>query len=152
KPLVLVHGGQCRLESWRDMIPFLTETFRVHAYDLRAHGQTLTPPEPPQSQELWADDLYRFIKSLGLRRVAVAGWSMGAAISLTFAIRHPEMLSHLILLGASSPLIRPTDRSGFEARRRLLQSGASAEEIVAKTFAFTCKAFGPYSMNENRQA
>src|SRR5262249_59209271 len=52
KPLVLVHGGQCRLESWRDMIPFLTETFRVHAYDLRAHGQTLTPPEPPQSQEL----------------------------------------------------------------------------------------------------
>jgi len=152
KPLILVHGGQCRLESWRDMRPFLAQRFRVHAYDLRAHGQTVTPREPSQSQELWAEDLYRFIRSFGLRRVAVAGWSMGAAISLTFAIRHPEMLSHLILIGASSPLVRPTDRSGFEERRRLLESGASAEEIVKRTFEFTSKAFGPYATTENRQA
>jgi pimeloyl-ACP methyl ester carboxylesterase len=151
KPLVLVHGGQCRLESWRDMVPSLAKAFRVYAYDLRAHGQTITPSEPPQSQGLWAEDLYRLLKSLRLPRVSVVGWSMGAAIALTFAVRYPKMLNNLILVGASSPLIPPTDRSGFEARRRLLESGASGEEIVSKTFEFTRKAFGPYSINENPQ-
>ena len=46
----------------------------------------------------------------------------------------------------------PGDRSGFEERRRLIKSGAKAEEIVAKTFEFTKKSFSRYSLEHNPRA
>jgi len=56
---------------------------------------------------------------------------------------------HVILIGANSPRLAASDRSGFEARRKLIESGATAEEIVAKTFEFTKGAFSPHSREHN---
>lgn len=152
EPVVLIHGGQCRLESWRDMIPMLEKEFKVYAYDVRGHGQTVRPPDVPLSQEQWAQDLYDFMQSFGLKKAALAGWSMGGGIALTFAVRHPEMASHIILFGAGSPLVPQSDRSGFDERRRLSENGASGEEIMEKTYAFSMNAFSKYSLNENPHA
>ena len=152
EPLIMIHGGQCRLESWRDMVPMLVNDFKVYSYDVRGHGQTVRPPDVPLSQEQWSQDLYDFMQSFGVKKAALAGWSMGGGIALTFTISHPEMASHLILYGAGSPLQAPTDRSGFDERRRLSESGASGEEIMAKTYDFSKNAFSPHSLKENPQA
>lgn len=77
---------------------------------------------------------------------------MGAGIALDFTVRYPERVGQLILIGVASPLRPLADRSGFDARLKLIQSGATAEEIVAKTFDFTKNAFSPYMASENPRA
>ena len=147
--LILMHGGQMRLECWENMLPELTKKYKVWRYDARGHGHTKRPSGGELSHKIWSEDLYQFMQTLGIKKAAAAGWSMGAAILLSFVVDHPDMLSRLMLIGAGSPLMPSTDRSGFEARSRLKQAGASGEEIMDQTFEFTKKAFSPYSV-ENK--
>jgi pimeloyl-ACP methyl ester carboxylesterase len=150
-PLILMHGGQMRIECWEEMVPELSKKYKVWRYDARGHGQTKRPPGSELSHDLWADDLAAFMDTFGIEKAAVAGWSMGAAIGLNFAVQHPSRLSHLILIGAGSPLSPPTDRSGFDRRRQMKEAGATGEEIMDETFVFTKTAFADASL-KNRPA
>ena len=73
---------------------------------------------------------------------------------MNFALRYPDMTSHLVLIGSGSPFptATPMDRSGFETRRRLAEGGASIEEIVEKTFEFSLGAYSPYSVQHKPDA
>jgi pimeloyl-ACP methyl ester carboxylesterase len=143
-PLVLIHGGGADAQSFDEMIPILAKEFKVYAYDMRGFGKTVRPLEAPLSYDLWVSDLYKFMNHFGLRKVPLAGWSLGGAVILNFVLRHPEMVSHAILIGASSPRLASTDRSGFSERQRLSDSGAPIEEVVEKTFEFTKAAHSPW--------
>lgn len=152
-PLVMLHGGGARAKSFEEMVPILAKEFKVHLYDQRGFGATVRPPQPALSHELWRDDALRFMDSFGLRKVALAGWSMGAATALNFVLAYPDRVSHLILIGAGGgPGVPAGERSGFEERRRLIESGATQQEIVAKTFEFTKKSFSRYSIEHNAKA
>lgn len=150
--LILMHGGQMRMESWEEMVPILAKEFRVFAYDARGHGQTKMPPGSELTHDLWADDLVAFMDTFGVEKAAVAGSSRGAATGLNFAVRYPDRISHLITLGAGSPLLPPSDRSGFNERKNLKDAGASGEEIMEKTFEFTLNAFSPNTPKTNPAA
>ncbi len=67
--------------------------------DCRAHGQT-TPVGPDDKISLasFADDLLALMDHLGLQKAVLGGLSMGAAISLNLAMRHPERLLGLVML------------------------------------------------------
>lgn len=146
KPLVLVHGTGADAQSFEDMIPLLSKDFRIYAYDMRGFGKTVRPPQVPLSTALWADDLAGLMEKLGVEQAAIAGWSLGGIVAMEFALRHPRRVSQLILIGSASPLptSAPTDRSGFETRRKLAEAGASIEEIVEKTFEFSKSAYSPH--------
>lgn len=148
-PLVLLHGGGSRSSAYEEMVRILSKKFTVYTYDLRGFGETVRPAQPTLTHELWRDDLRDFMDSVGLEKAAVAGWSLGGAVVLNYVLTYPERVSHVILIGASSPRLAASDRSGFEARRKLIESGATAEEIVAKTFEFTKGAFSPHSREHN---
>lgn len=151
-PLVLLHGGGSNSTHFEEMVPLLAKEFRVYTPDLRGFGATVRPSQPPLSHELWLSDLAGFLGKLGLERIALAGWSLGGRISLNYALQSPEMVDCLILIGAASPLRPPSDRSGFDTRLKLIESGAQPEEIVEKTFEFTKGAFSPYTLTHNPRA
>lgn len=151
-PLILVHGSGADAKSWEEMIPHLAKHFKVYAIDLRGAGKTFRSIHPPLSFDLWAEDLHRFMDNLGLSSASLAGWSLGGVVILNFAMYYPKMVSHLILIGTPSPLRQLTDRSGFDERVRLAESGASIEEIVDKTFEFSKNAFSPYTLQNKPQA
>jgi pimeloyl-ACP methyl ester carboxylesterase len=151
-PLVLLHGGGSRAQTFEKMVPLLSSSFRVFTYDMRGFGETRRPSEPKLSHELWRHDLMRFLDAFGLTRVALGGWSLGGGVALDFTINHPERVSHLVVIGAVSPRLERTDPSGFERRRALIESGATQEQIVAETFEFTKKAFSPYSVQHRPEA
>ena len=48
--------------------------------------------------EAMADDIAALIKSLGLERTALMGFSLGGAVGLRTAIQHPELLERLVLV------------------------------------------------------
>ncbi len=105
-PLVLLHGadvGSADL-TWRPLIPVLAEAFRVIAPDLPGHGSSPPLPGPPAT-EAYIRWLGAFLDALGIRRTALVGLSLGGAISLGFALQHPERVSRLVLV-ASYGLMR----------------------------------------------
>lgn len=151
-PLLLLHGGGSRASCYEDMVPILSKQFKTYSYDQRGFGDTVKPENPPMGHELWREDVRSFMDSFNLDKTALVGWSMGAGIALNFVLTYPERVSHLILIGAGSPRLPASDRSGFESRRKLIESGATAEEIVEKTFDFTKAAFSQYSQDHNAYA
>jgi pimeloyl-ACP methyl ester carboxylesterase len=49
--------------------------------------------------ETFVSDLEAVVDAAGLERFALFGISQGCAISIAYAVRHPERVTHLILLG-----------------------------------------------------
>ena len=80
---------------WRDLA---SEYFLVR-YDGRGSG--LSDRElATYSFDSWVDDLEAVVDELGLERFPLLGISQGGPIAVTYASRHPEKVTHLILLGA----------------------------------------------------
>jgi pimeloyl-ACP methyl ester carboxylesterase len=99
-PVVLLHGLMGNVETWRDTTTHLETGFRVVAYDARGHGRSDKPDDPSAySQELLVADLQGLLDRLGLDRCTLVGHSMGAGVSLNFALKHPERCLGLVLVG-----------------------------------------------------
>jgi 2-hydroxymuconate-semialdehyde hydrolase len=104
KPLVLIHGsgpGVSAWANWRLAIPELAKSFRVLAPDMVGFGFTDRPAGFAYLKENWLRQLVDFLDALKLDRVNLIGNSFGGAISLAFAIRHPERVEKLVLMGAA---------------------------------------------------
>jgi class 3 adenylate cyclase/pimeloyl-ACP methyl ester carboxylesterase len=68
-------------------------------YDARGNG--LSDWDVPElSLDIWVSDLETVVEAAGLKRFPLFGLSQGCAVAVTYAARHPERISHLILLGS----------------------------------------------------
>jgi pimeloyl-ACP methyl ester carboxylesterase len=68
-------------------------------FDQRGVG--LSDSDPADiSFEAWVNDLEAVADAAGLERFALLGASQGGAMAVAYAARHPERVSHLVLLGA----------------------------------------------------
>ena len=88
------------LESpvWRDLYRELSRDHSFIRYDARGNG--LSDREIPDvSFEDFVDDLESVVDAAGIERFPLLGVSQGCAVSVAYAVRHPERVSHLILLG-----------------------------------------------------
>ncbi len=117
EPYVLIHslGGDWRV--WRDVIPPLTEEYRAIAYDLRGHGYASNAPKI-EAMQTYVDDLARLLDQLNLRRVRLAGLSLGGAIAQMFALQHPERITSLALLSTMEHGTRESYRGLAESAER----------------------------------
>jgi pimeloyl-ACP methyl ester carboxylesterase len=97
QPLVLLHGAFSAIgTSFGALVPGLARSRQVIAFELQAHGHT-ADIDRPLSLEQMADDVAVAIQYLGHERTDVFGYSMGAAVALHVAIRHPDVVRKLIL-------------------------------------------------------
>jgi pimeloyl-ACP methyl ester carboxylesterase len=72
--------------------------YRLAAFDCRGHGATHPLGDPERfSLASFADDLLAFLNHMGYQQAVIGGISMGAAVALNFALRHPGRTSGLIL-------------------------------------------------------
>lgn len=67
-------------------------------YDARGNGLSDWDVET-LSLDAWVSDLKTVLDAAGIDRAPLFGMSQGCAISVAFAVRHPERVSHLILYG-----------------------------------------------------
>jgi pimeloyl-ACP methyl ester carboxylesterase len=94
--LIMIMGLGCPGALWRYQVPELSRHFRVITFDNRGIGRSTKPPGP-YSTDIMADDTAELMHHLGIERAHVLGMSMGGAIAQKVAIRHPELVDHLIL-------------------------------------------------------
>ncbi|MEA2882792.1 MAG: hypothetical protein QOH32_2048 [Bradyrhizobium sp.] len=83
---------------WRYFYRELSRDHAFYRYDARGNG--LSDREVPDvSFEHFVSDLETVVDAAGIERFALLGISQGCAVSVAYAVRHPERVSHLILLG-----------------------------------------------------
>ncbi len=71
---------------------------RLLTFDCRGHGETRPlGPEEKITVEQFTEDLRAFLDHLKIERAIIGGISMGAAMTLHFALTHPERLLGLVL-------------------------------------------------------
>jgi pimeloyl-ACP methyl ester carboxylesterase/DNA-binding SARP family transcriptional activator len=103
-PLVKAANWLSHLElDWDAPIwsPLFRELARDHLfvrYDERGNGLSDWDVDEI-SFDVFVDDLETVTDALGLERFALLGISQGASVSIEYAVRHPERVSHLILFG-----------------------------------------------------
>jgi pimeloyl-ACP methyl ester carboxylesterase len=96
EPLVLLPGGFMTVEAMGEIVPRLAATRRVIGVELQGHGHTADIERPLRFASM-ADDIAALIRHLGLERSDIFGYSLGGAVGLQTAIRHPEMVRRLAL-------------------------------------------------------
>ena len=113
-PLILIHGGAGTAKmQWKNIIPILSEHFRVIAPDCRGQGQT-NNPTGEFSYQLMADDFNELIKALNLEKPLICGWSDEGQIALELGIKYPNVAKALVVGGT---LLRISERyqTGLES-------------------------------------
>jgi len=95
--LILVHGSGGDHTIWEKQFGALEGVCRYFAIDLPGHGSSGGSGE--REIDRYVEWIRRFILELNLQSPVLMGHSLGAAISLTFAVQHGEMLSGIIPVG-----------------------------------------------------
>jgi pimeloyl-ACP methyl ester carboxylesterase len=101
KVLVLVHGNMSSSLWWDLLIQALEDKCKIYAPDMRGFGDS-TYNNPIKSMKDPAADLKLFADILDIKGFTIAGWSLGGAIVMQFAIDNPGYADKMILMESGS--------------------------------------------------
>ena len=104
EPVLLIHGsgpGVTGWANWRLTIPALAENFRVIAPDIVGFGYTERPADVQYNMETWLNHILGFMDALGIEKTHVVGNSFGGGLALAMAIRAPQRVGRLVLMGSA---------------------------------------------------
>lgn len=103
-PVVLLHGsgaGVSGWANWRGQIPVFEQHFRVLVPDLIGFGYTERPANYAyRFMDSWVEQALAFLDALGLPKVDLVGNSFGGSLSLALAVRAPERVRRIVLMGS----------------------------------------------------
>ncbi|MFK8017660.1 MAG: alpha/beta fold hydrolase [Gammaproteobacteria bacterium] len=84
---------------WSPLFRRLAQRHRLVRYDERGNGLSDWDVKDI-SFDAFMTDLESVIEASGLERFALLGISQGASVSIEYAVRYPERVTHLVLFGA----------------------------------------------------
>ena len=102
-PVLLIHGsgpGVSAWANWRLVMPALAQQARVIAPDMVGFGYSERPEGFVYSMDAWVRQAVGLLDALGIERTDLVGNSFGGGLSLALAIRHPERVRRLVLMGS----------------------------------------------------
>jgi len=111
-PLLCLHGG-LGIDARSLLVPGIVgladRGIRLIVPDQRGHGRSSRASDAEYTHDTWAHDARALADQLRLPRLAVLGHSYGGFLALEYAVRWPESLTHVVLVGTSAgPLnVRP---------------------------------------------
>lgn len=131
-PLFLLHGFTGQSESWSTTIEILKGKYRTIAIDLVGHGRTDAPADVSRYAFSQATcDLADIGSCVGIRQAVWLGYSMGGRLALGVALRHPEIVSALILESASPGIADSAEREQRRVADELLASRIESGGVPA---------------------
>ncbi|MBI2378972.1 MAG: alpha/beta fold hydrolase [Deltaproteobacteria bacterium] len=104
-PLVLVMGIGYDSSLWGQQVPPLSKRFRTIIFDNRDVGRS-SKAEAAYTIADMADDLAGLLGALEIPKAHVLGTSMGGMIAMELALRHPQLLSRLVLVNTGAATAR----------------------------------------------
>lgn len=134
-PILLLHGfASTRTDNWSrtGWYGTLEKTGRrVIAMDWRGHGES-TPSHSTEdyATDLLLDDVRALLDHLGVDKLDVFGFSMGAGLALQFALQEGKRIDHLVLAGIGGNMLDPNRSPRFTEN---IFDAASADDISDPT-------------------
>ena len=103
EPLVLLHGfGSCA-NDWSSEAKRLAANYQVITVDARGHGAS-TNPSGKFTHRQAAADVVALLDALKIKQARAMGFSSGGMTLLHVATAHPQRLSRMVVVGASTHL------------------------------------------------
>jgi len=103
-PVFFIHGSGAGVSAWANWRPNLgpiaESGLRCIAPDMPGFGYSDSPAGLKFSRDAWVDHFAAFVDSQTSEKISIVGNSFGGAIALAYAIRFPERLDRLVLMGA----------------------------------------------------
>ncbi|GKY90096.1 alpha/beta fold hydrolase [Sinisalibacter aestuarii] len=143
RPVFFIHGsgpGVSAWANWRLNLQAVADHgLRCIAPDMAGFGYTELPAEMAFSRDAWVEHFAAFADALaGGERISIVGNSYGGAIALAYAIRFPERVDRLVLMGAVGldfPITAELDKvwghvASREAMRDLMKIFAWDQSLV----------------------
>jgi len=118
---------------WSHLFHALAAERRLIRYDERGNG--LSDWDVADiSFDAFVNDLESVVEATGLKRFALLGISQGAAASISYAVRHPERVSHLVLYGGFARGRRKRDPEQADIMISLIRQGWGRENPAFRQF------------------
>ncbi len=102
-PVLLIHGsgpGVSAWANWRLVLPALAEQRRVIAPDMVGFGYTDRPQGIDYGMDVWVQQALDLMDALDVEQADLVGNSFGGALALALAIRAPQRVRRLVLMGS----------------------------------------------------
>ncbi|MEZ4503381.1 MAG: 2-succinyl-6-hydroxy-2,4-cyclohexadiene-1-carboxylate synthase [Dehalococcoidia bacterium] len=124
-PVVLLHGFTGAAAGWGELVEALSPEFHTIAIDIVGHGLSDSPSTVERYRmDRCTEDLAAALQATGHERATWLGYSMGGRTALQVAARHPEVVSALVLEGATPGLSTVEEREA-----RIASDEALAQRI-----------------------
>lgn len=131
-PVVLLHGFTGTGATWRPLVEALGGGFTTLAVDLVGHGASAAPAGVERYRmRRVVDDLAALLHALGFERAAWVGYSLGGRVALQVAVHRPELVSALVLEGASAGLATAPERAARVAADEALAGRIERDGVAA---------------------
>src|SRR5437764_9603868 len=101
EPVVLLHGAFMTItNNWTGWIGELSKTRKVIAVEMQGHGRTADIERDISSENL-ADDVAALLDHLKVPKADLIGYSMGGAVEMQCAIRHPDKVRKVVVISST---------------------------------------------------
>lgn len=130
--LLLVHGFLSARSQWLPNIEALSQVTRPVVVELLGHGRSPSPEDPAAyTPEAYVAAFERIRTALGVDRWYICGQSLGAALTLRYALDHPDAVIAQVFTNSNSALAESEwgerIRPGLEAQsQRFREHGRTA--------------------------
>jgi len=114
KPVVLLHSSWSEGEEWFPVVQQLHQEFHCVVPDLLGFGESDRSRKIHHSIELQVECLAEFLDFLKIRQVYLVGHGLGGWIAASYAMRYPNQVERLVLLGAEGIALDSGDRWFWE--------------------------------------
>ncbi|MFA9373712.1 MAG: alpha/beta fold hydrolase [Poseidonibacter sp.] len=101
--ILFIHGsgpGVSAYANWRLSMPVLAEKFRVIAPDMVGFGYSDRPEDITYSMDIWVEQAIDLMDALNIKKFNIVGNSFGGGLAISLAIKYPERLNKIVLMGA----------------------------------------------------
>ena len=132
----MLHGHGGNLHLYDGISRYLSKKYEVFTYDQRGYGLSAKTLNPKYSTELWADDLYQFIKLMDLDHVILGGHSMSGRICATFVKKHPEYVEKLITFNTTWFGTNPIASESLERNATKIEKNGM-DRVIQTSRSFT---------------
>lgn len=116
RPVLLLHGWLNSWALWRNTIEILGKEFRLYALDFLGFGESGANARDPATSSYSVNNFIlmvnQFMDRMGIIKAPLVGHSMGGTVALSVAVRHPEKVVKVIVVGSPiqgsslSPLLK----------------------------------------------
>jgi len=142
RPVILLHGWLGSWGLWQDTMGFLGRYYRTYALDFWGFGESGKKRETYAVQD-FVSLVNQFMEQLGIMHAPLVGHSMGGTVSLSVAIKYPERVSKVVVVGSpivGSSLAWPLKLAGYRGIAFLLFNMMGAFRLGIKVASpFICR-------------